>query len=174
MKKIKIFTPDQVNVTNNAAALAEDLVSDFFKMSASQWLTRRYDIKTLKELSSDEIVDGPFAQIVRYSGRRQDTSLGSSTYDFYKICIQDHSIIAVLEKSADIGLFPFILYIITHELIHIIRFSKFLQSFDASPDEIYTEEIRVHDLTKKILGNVQTPGLDPVVLFYQDWRFGRK
>jgi len=174
MEKIKIFTPDQVKITNSAAALAEDLVSDFYKMSASQWLTRRYDIKTLGELSADEIVDGPFAQIVRYSGRRQDTSLGSSTYDFYKICVQDHSILSVLEQFDDIKLFPFILYIIIHELIHIIRFSRFLQNFDAAPNEVYTEEIRVHDLTKKILKNVQSPGLKRVVLFYQDWRFGMK
>ena len=170
MEKIKKFNPDQVEIINEAAGMAEELVSDFFKISASQWSKRRYDVKTLVELSGNEIVHGPFAQVIRYSGRRGDTSLGSSTYDFYKICVQDHAILAVTEKSGGIKLFPFTLYIITHELVHIIRFSKFLQSFDASPCEIYEEEIRVHDLTNGILKNVRLAGLRKVMRFYHEWR----
>lgn len=154
----------------NAAAMAEELASDFFKMSASQWLKRRYDIKTSKDLSKNEIIQGPFAQIIRYSGRRRGDCLGSSAYDFYKICVQDHSILTVLEQFSDMKLFPFALYIIIHELVHIIRFSRFLQNFDASPDEIHDEEVRVHELTADILKDVRTPGIGDVVKFYRKWR----
>jgi hypothetical protein len=170
MEKLKTFAPPQVEVVKNAAAMAEELVSDFFKMSASQWLKRRYDIKTSKDLSKDEIIQGPFAQIIRYSGRRRGDSLGSSVYDFYKICVQDHSILAVLDQFPGMRLFPFALYIIIHELIHIIRFSRFLQNFDASPDEIHDEEVRVHELTADILKGVQTPRIREALEFYRKWR----
>ena len=77
---------------------------------------------------------------------------------------------STIEGSNGIELFPFSLYIITHELIHIVRFSKFLQSFDASAEERMAEEKRVHYRTHKILEPVQIAGLQNVLEFYNDWR----
>jgi hypothetical protein len=169
MQRVKCFDPDQLKIVNNAVAMAEELVSNHYKMSASQWLGPRYDVKTLAELNPEEIVEGPFAQIIRYKGRRKNTSLGSATYDFYKICLQDHTIQSTVEDSPGIELFPFSLYIITHELIHIVRFSKFLQSFEASAQERMAEEKRVHQGTHEILKPVQLAGLQNVLEFYNDW-----
>ncbi len=165
----KPFNAQQIKIVNDAVAMAEELVSNYYKMSASQWLGPRYDVKTLAELSPEEIIDGPFAQIIRYRGRRRDTSLGSATYDFYKICLQDHTILATIEKAPGFELLPFTLYIITHELIHIVRFSKFLQHFEASEAERMKEEKRVHQRTHEILQPVQIPGLKDVLAFYRHW-----
>ncbi|MCF8067905.1 MAG: hypothetical protein K9L30_04905 [Desulfobacterales bacterium] len=167
---IETYSPEQINIVTDSTKLAEELVSNYFKLSTSQWLRQKYDVKTLAELQPEEIVYGPFAQIVRYEGRKSDTALGSSNYDFYKICFQDHAVLSVLNKMADIQLFPFSLYIITHELVHIVRFSKFLQNFDASPDEKLAEEKRVHDITHKILKKVKVDGIDDVFRFYIKWR----
>jgi hypothetical protein len=71
--------------------------------------------------------------------------------------------------SPGIELFPFSLYIITHELIHIVRFSKFLQNFEASAQERMDEEKRVHQRTHEILKPVQIDGLQNVLDFYNDW-----
>ena len=169
MHRLKGFGAEQIKIVNNAVAMAEELVSNHYKMSASQWLGPRYDVKTLADLNPEEIIDGPFAQIVRYKGRRKNTSLGSATYDFYKICLQDHTIRSTLEAAPGIALFPFSLYIITHELIHIVRFSKFLQNFEASDRERMAEEKRVHQRTHLILQPVQVTGLASVLEFYNDW-----
>ena len=170
MTRLNCFGSEQIKTVNNAVAMAEELVSNHYKMSASQWLGPRYDVKTLKELDRAEIIDGPFAQIIRYKGQRKNTSLGSATYDFYKICLQDHTIQSTLEKTPGIRLLPFSLYIITHELIHIVRFSKFQQSFEASDEERMAEEKRVHHRTHDILKPVQMDGLTKVLEFYNDWR----
>jgi hypothetical protein len=170
METLATFNPEQIGIVNKAVALAEELVSNYYKMSASQWLHRRYDIKTLAELAPDEVVEGPFAQIVRYEGRHRDRALGSSTYDLYKICLQDHAILAVLEKKLNLQLLPFVLYIVTHELIHIVRFSRFLQYFDAAADERLAEEKRVHVKTHEILEPCSLPGLGEVLEFYNEWR----
>ena len=167
--ELEKFKSEQLNTVNNAAAMAEELVSNAYKMSENQWLRRRYDISTLAELKSEEIVHGPFAQIIRFSGRLKGSSLGSSTYDYYKICLQDHSILAALTQTPAMNLFPLALYITTHELIHIVRFSKFLQNFDASPDETLEEEKRVHAKTHKILDQVNIVGLSAVFKFYSKW-----
>jgi len=150
--------------------MAEELVSEHFKMSASEWLRPKFDVKTGTDLSADEIVPGPFAQVIRYEGRLKNASLGSSSYDYYKICLQDHEILSALDQHAQLKLLPFVLYIVTHELIHIVRFSKFLQSFNAKPKERMREEARVHELTHDILHPVSISGMDDVLHFYIKWR----
>lgn len=164
-----MFSDEQLRIVDDTVSMAEDLVSNYYKMSASQWQRLKYDIKTLQDLHDDEIVHGPFAQVIRYEAKRKDTALGSAAYDFYKICLQDHAILKTLEAHPDLRLFPFCLYIVTHELIHIVRFCRFLQNFDASSDEKTAEEIRVHQYTRDILEKMQIPGKIPVFRFYRHW-----
>lgn len=164
------FDADQLQAVNTAVAMSEELVSNHYKMSASQWLRPKYDVKTLIELDENEIVQGPFAQVVRYVGKREDSVLGSGAYDFYKICLQDHAILIALAEDKQLKLLPFILYIVTHELVHIVRFSKFLQSFDASAEEKLVEEARVHKETRRILAKVQIPGIGSVLEYYRTWQ----
>ena len=153
-----------------AVAVAEEATTNAYKMSSAEWRGRRYDVKTLAELKPNEIVHGPFAQIIRYVGRKTDTSLSSSQYDFYKICLQDHTILSTLTKAPKLRLYPFTLYIVTHELIHVIRFMKFLQAFEASDEEKMLEEVRVHEKTKAILKPARVPGMDTVFDFYRAWQ----
>ena len=163
------FDAAQIREVNHAVSLAEEIVSNAYKMSATQWLRRRYDVKTLVDLSDAEIVSGPFAQVIRYEGQKSDTSLGSAAYDFYKICLQDHTIRDTLDKHPDLNLMPFVLYIVTHELIHIVRFSQFLQSFQATPAEMMAEEHRVHRQTRELLENIRVAGMDAVLGFFVRW-----
>ena len=174
LQELKKFNKNQIEIINNSVALAEELVSDYYKMSASQWLRGRYDVKTLADLTKDEIIHGPFAQIIRYEAKKKDTLLGSSTYDFYKICLQDHSILATLARTPQMQLFSFSLYILTHELIHIVRFGRFLQSFNATEDEKMEEETRVHEQTYQILKSLRIPSLNEVFRFYIKWRTDKK
>jgi hypothetical protein len=170
MERLQCFHPEELKVVNEAVAVAEELTSNAYKMSFAEWRHRRYDIKTLADLSPEEVVEGPFAQIVRYVGCKARTSLGSSRYDLYKICLQDHSILGTLREFASLSLFPFALYIVTHELIHVIRFTKFLQAFDAPLEEKMREETRVHERTWEILKPASIPGMAAVFEFYKAWQ----
>lgn len=164
------FSAEQLATVSQAAAMAEELVSNHYKMSPSEWKRRRYDFKTLAELSPDEIAEGPLAQIIRYEGKPRNAFLNSSAYDFYKICFQDHAILNLLAQNPFIMLYSLVLYIATHELIHIVRFSKFLQNFHASPDEKQAEEKRVHDKTHEILSGVKISGIPEVIDISKGWQ----
>jgi len=170
MEALQRFQEDELKVVNEAVAVAEEMTSNAYKMSFSEWRRRRYDIRTIADLSPEEIIHGPFAQIIRYVGRKAKTSLSSSMYDFYKICLQDHNILSILNESPGLHLFPFTLYIVTHELIHVIRFTKFLQAFDASPQEKVEEEARVHEISRAILEPARIGVMDPVFEFYRAWQ----
>jgi len=158
---LQYFDNTQIAIINESVSMAEELVGNAYKMSVSQWRGLRYDVKTLADLSSEEIVFGPYAQVIRYAKHR-DSSMGFIAYDFYKICVQDHAVISLICQYPEIRLFPFSLYIIIHELIHIVRFRKFLQHSDASPEEKLAEEKRVFDKTHDILSSVRLEGLDIV------------
>jgi hypothetical protein len=167
--RLVMFSDEELQMVNDTVSTAEELVSDYYKMSASQWQRLKYDIKTLRQLQDDEIVHGPFAQVIRYEAKRKDAALGSAAYDFYKICLQDHAILGAIRQYPELRLSPFCLYIVAHELIHIVRFGRFLQNFDASEDEKMAEEIRVHQNTREILSPLQMPGKKAVFRFYHQW-----
>ncbi len=169
MENLEKFNKDQIQVINRSISMAEDLVSNYYKMSINQWLQAKYDVKTLEDLSSNEVVDGPFAQVIKYVGRKKESVLSSSNFDYYKICIQDHAIISELERSPDLKLFPFVLYVIIHELVHIVRFSRFIHFFDATKKEKIKEETAVHGRTKEILDPYSIEGVTDVLKFYNNW-----
>ena len=166
---LAVFTSDQLEIISKSTLMAEDLVSNSYKLSSGRWLKKKYDIKTMADLCPDEIVHGPFAQILHYKGQPMGSSLESNSYDFYKICLQDHSILTITDKFSNIRLFPFSLYIIIHELIHVVRFISFAQNFYASHDEKMTEEQRVHEKTHQVLQEIKVPGLEEVFDFYRQW-----
>jgi len=170
MQGLQHFKADEFKIVNDAVAIAEEITSNAYKLSPAEWGRQRYDIKTLADLAPYEVVHGPFAQIIRYVGRKPETSLSSSGFDFYKICLQDHTIYSALKKFPGLRLLPFVLYIVTHELIHVIRFTKYLQAFDASAKEKIIEEARVHEKTRAVLRSAQIPGMGVVFDFYRAWQ----
>jgi hypothetical protein len=159
------FNEKQINNMYKAADIAEELVSNAYQLSARQWQKTPYDIKTLVDLEQDEVVDIPYAQLVRYQARKKRSVLSSARYDYYKICVQDHNILSAYYNNQAINLFPFFLYIITHELIHIVRFSRFLHLFHATDHERMIEEKKVHCKTKELLRNLRISSIKPVIDF---------
>ena len=89
---------------------------------------------------------------------------------FFKICIQDHVIDKAVKRDKEIGLFPLTAYIVTHELIHVVRFAKFLQRFDSTAAEQDIEEKRVHALTYDLLQPSRIQGLPEVLAAFKDCR----
>lgn len=163
---LDVFNEKQIEIVNNTLELAEDIVSGFYKMSPTQWLRNRYEVKTLVDLKENEKIDGPFAQIIKYSGYLKNSSLGSEYFDLYRICIQDTAILRLIEERPDIALSPLLIYIQVHELVHIVRFGKFEQFFHANTNDRIIEETRVHRVTQEILQKNYIDGLESVFAYY--------
>lgn len=171
----KYFNREELQKVDEAVKISEELVNNFFKMSSGQWLRNRYDIKTAGDLDRHEHVQGPFAQVIKYEARKKEIPLGSSSYTLYKVCLQDDAILSTVQKK-DLLLEPFLLYILSHELVHIIRFSKYKQRYENKNESDVTldEERQVHLLTYEILKPFPISGLMKVFEFYKDWRIGNR
>lgn len=160
------FHPQDKESLKEAGVIAEEMTFDFFKLSPAHWRRSRYDILTLEGLSREEISPHAHALVAKYKGCPLNASLQSAFFDFYRVCLQDHNILKTLEVSPDLSLFPLLLYIVTHELVHVIRFSQFLALFEAATEEKAREEARVHQLTQKILAPLNFLDLPPVIRYY--------
>lgn len=171
MQIVRYFSAQELLKVDDAVNVAEETVNNFYKMSSAQWLKNRYDIKTAKDLFSHERVDGPFAQVIKYEGRKKDVPLGSSSFSLYKVCLQDYAILALVSTRKELLLEPFLLYILTHELVHIVRFLKFEHRYENKNEADLTldEERKVHQLTHIILKPVPVSGLSKIFEFYKDW-----
>lgn len=162
------FQAEEIGVLARAIEMSEELISDFYKISTSEWKRYRYDIQSLRDLHDEEVTDFAFAQIRRYLRRPGERMRGSEPGDFFKICIQDHVIRKAVERDRHIGLFPLTTYVITHELIHVVRFARFIQRFDSTASEQEQEETRVHALTFELLQKRPIEGLPEVLAAFSD------
>jgi hypothetical protein len=166
-----MFNQEQIQVVSKAVEIAEDVTANYFKISTGQWKYARYDIRTLAELKAEEITEYAFAQIIRYTRKSDHTLPRERHYDFFKICLQDHNILAAVDRDEPLQLFPLVVYVVTHELVHVVRFCKFLQNFEADLPERQKEEKQVHKITQQALSRLNLPDLDHVLRAYQDYRF---
>ncbi|MBW1980237.1 MAG: hypothetical protein JRJ12_03370 [Deltaproteobacteria bacterium] len=167
--EIKSFSTAELQIVAQAVEIAEDVTANYFKISTSQWKHVRYDIRTLADLRFEEIVKGAFAQITRYSRYPISQPRTGRQYDYFKICLQDHNMIAAAERDEKLHLLPLAVYVVTHELVHVVRFCKFLQRFDTGPEERQKEEARVHAITSAALSPLRLSHLDYVLAAYRNY-----
>lgn len=156
-----------------ALVIAEEMTSDFFKLTHGHWLKARYDILTLKQLTREEVSPHALALLAKYHGLPPDRSLKSAAFDYYRICLQDHNILKALNNGQGLEPLPLFCYILTHELVHVVRFSRFQARFEAPEEEKLAEERRVHCLTRQILAPLGFLNVTPLVRYYEHhWQGG--
>jgi hypothetical protein len=135
-------------------------------LSGDQFKKNKYDVKTLAYLDQQEIQDGTFAHLCKYSYEKPDVFAGSGKdgFDFYRICLQDNIILDAVDRANTFIKFsPLMLYIAVHELIHVTRFGNGAVDFNASQEEKEQEEKIVHKLTRSALQQVQQNHLEIVL-----------
>ena len=86
----------------------------------------------------------------------------------YIIFLQDNQILKAIQRDRKVKLLPLLAYIITHELVHIVRFCKFQVMFETQQKEkrIREEEI-VHETTNEILSGLSLPNLPYILGSYK-------
>ncbi|MFZ0448915.1 MAG: hypothetical protein WAL98_06705 [Desulfatiglandaceae bacterium] len=159
----------ELSTVSEALDVAEDKTGNFFKFSFGQWKRHRYDIRTLESLTPDAI--SAYALAVLRKGSMMGTlDWKNKEEDFYFICLQDHLILGALNRDEELELLPFLIYIFTHELVHVVRFCNFLQRYDIPKVNKEREERVVHATTFEILKNLSLPKMDYVLSSYREHR----
>ncbi len=162
MPSLVLFDDKGLKRVCEALQVAEDRVSDYYWLTQTSWRRYAYEVKTLAQLDRKQISDRALAQVLRF--RQPPSRDGYRSRDFFRICLQDQNI---LRRTAGQGnpelLFPLLVYILAHELVHIVRFYRFQHLFETTLDQIALEEARVHGITTELLQGVSLPGLNGII-----------
>ncbi len=167
---LRPFDGVDISLVSESLGIAEERTGDFYKFSFGQWKRHRYDVRTLLALREDEIALHAFALLNKCSRVTSDFESTWRKHDFYFICLQDHQIIKALRRDKELRLLPLLVYVFTHELVHIVRFCNFSQRFDICGDRREKEESVVQSTTFEILENLPLPGIDYILDAYQSHR----
>jgi hypothetical protein len=145
---------------SRAAKLAENLTCDFFSLPSNEWKTNPYRILTIRNVSRDFHIDQVFAHVVRIQSPNK-ASLKDKGPDKYGVVLQDPYILRELFRTESLDLWPLALYVMTHELTHIVRFKKFDVNFFSCESGRSHEETVVDQLTRDMLtGTVSSKNID--------------
>ena len=168
------FSPAERSCVAETFTYAERLTGKHFGIVPSQGFAHLYDVKTLAQLENHEVHETAFAKLCRYSSQRDRDREPLREFHFYRICLQDNRILdAVQRGSSFIKLVPLILYIATHELVHILRFERGESDFDMPVRERTKEETTVDAITRSILSPMAGHGLNLVLDCFGDgYRIG--
>jgi hypothetical protein len=96
------------------------------------------------------VTDTALAHTVCYGFRREAGPLVLEEGDFYRICLQDNRILDAARET-EMRLGPLLTYVLTHELVHVVRFGQQLQRVDLPYELRQHEERRVEKTTRAIL-----------------------
>jgi hypothetical protein len=159
------FGLNEMVILGQAMEVAEERVSEYFRLSGACWLRYPYEVRTLEQLAPVEISPVALAQVLKLRRPPGEDDLRGK--DFFRICLQDHNLVGVVRrKFANDLLLPLLTYVMVHELVHVVRFCSFQHLFEASEEDKIREEVRVHAAAALILGRVKIAGLDRVVSLY--------
>jgi len=166
------FDPAERLQVTRASARAEELTRDFYRIPGHERGRFPYDVSTL----ADDPGPRPrvFADLVRVV-RPASARARRAERQIYRIRLRDDELLAAAEGAEEVGLSPLLLYVLTHELVHVVRFESELATFeDESAERRGVEEKRVHEITKKVLEPLEDALLRTVVdRYFTDERRGR-
>lgn len=144
---------------------ARELTGDHYHLGAEDARRMPVEIRTLVDLEDFEIQAGDVLAYIARLGYN-DSRFGRRR-DLYQVNLLDHNILGKLKHSEDLNFSALLLYVLTHELVHVIRFLKFMTPFYQSDSDHDQEEGRVHGLTQSILRRVPVSGMSSVLEKYR-------
>ncbi len=160
------FSGRQRGMLRGLFCLSREITGEHFRLGEHELQNMPCEVCTLEDLSGEEIhPHRVLADIARYEfidkgrGRKRD---------LYRINLQDHNILELLRsRRRELGFSPLLLYVLTHELVHVVRFLKFLTPFHVADQKRLEEEARVHDITQALLKKLPWPGMTEVLSHFE-------
>ena len=129
-----------------------ELADRLFFANTRESIRGSYDVQTSEPAVVREKDEDAFARLMRLESA--DRVL------HYRVCLYDDEIIRFLDENVGTDMLTFIVYIMTHELLHIDRIRKGLADFDSSSHE---EEVIVDNLTRIFMAKFPVTGRSKVI-----------
>jgi hypothetical protein len=151
---IRSFGDTELGALDQAVGIAREMTGHYFGLP-DDWFERvSHQVCTLRELRGQEVLGaGKLAQI-RKLHRILDEPDAFLRFQrvcpHYRICLQDHNILALLRERAVLAPRDLLLHVLLHEYVHLVRFGRWEQAYEAGPESAAEEEGRVAEIARSI------------------------
>jgi hypothetical protein len=155
------FTTEQCRAVSSALTEAERLIGRYYCIPPRGWLRLPYDVLTQSDDGAHPLPEPVLAETRRVE---RLPGAGRAPYAFYRIQLNDESILAAADRACMASdLRPFLSYILTHEMVHLVRLEAILDGSTAAllPREV--EEQRVERICHEVLRISADPGIRSLV-----------
>jgi hypothetical protein len=145
------FSPPQRSLVFRALCEAEERTSGYYCIPPFRWDRLRYDLLTRIDHEWEPLPEPMLARV-----RCLQSTAQKRLFDFYRIELNDQGILEAAERENLLGdLYPFLVYILTHEMVHLVRLSSILEELPATlPSFDESEEQRVQRISRRILKDI--------------------
>jgi hypothetical protein len=168
---MEYFGRRELAIAREKLSEAESLLSEYYCIPGREWPLYPYGVRTLVDLDEMADYEEVLASVAKYE-ISSPIRMTRSRFDYYEIRLQDHNILSASSRRGDgISFEPLMLYVLTHELVHVFRFANLPQRFFADEKEKVREERQVHRITSNILRMKNESGLTPVLEAYDEYPF---
>lgn len=146
---------------------SEQYLDRFYRFSPREWFNFCYSIETGFTIKDNVPHSSIFAEV-----KKLDPIIKKCSDEFqrdqYIVCLFDKNIINVLKRRSSLELYPLMVYILTHELVHIARFSQKLYPFECFDFKSHKkEEEKVHNITFQMLKSFKMKTLEDIASLYK-------
>lgn len=155
------FGDPELEMLRDIQPLAEELVGEYFQLTSFGPIKRCYDVITLQEKASECVEPQALAKLCRYDRSERPIDGSQRVSRFYRIALQDDAILGRVTEG--LKLRALLLYVLVHELIHIVRFESFQVFYDTTESTRMDEEITVHHLATQVLKSIWDQDIESVV-----------
>jgi len=154
------FTPDQKKLVIHALGEAEEQTSRYYCIPPFRWQQLQYDLLTGDDREWIPLPEPILAQLQLF---HRFSPVSKSTSEFYRIQLNDPSILMAAERELLVSdLYPFLVFILTHEMVHLVRLSSLLNV--THPDKAAeSEEMRVQHISRQIFSKTNYHGMKGVI-----------
>lgn len=135
----------------NVIRVGSDIADSIVLRNTRTDFKNRYDVSTSADGNLSECLSDAFA------GLMSCESDGRILH--YRICLNDEDIMKFLRQNSEIDMLTFLVFVMTHELVHIHRFSRGEADFERVSHD---EEIVVDNLTRLFLAKNPPAGRERV------------
>lgn len=151
-KGVLQFSTPQRSLVIRALDEAEERTSGYYCIPPFRWEQLRFDLLTRADHGWEPLPETMLAQVRHLQGINC-----KSPFDFYRIELDDHSILTAADReNLTSQLYAFFVYILTHEMVHLVRLSTILENGLHSLISCNeSEETRVQHISRRILSGSQ-------------------
>jgi hypothetical protein len=145
------FSREQRRMAIRALGEAEDHTSSYYCIPPHRWQQFRYDLLTRQDTEWEPLPEVVLARVqcIAKVHPRQ-----SQAFDFYRIQLNDPSILsAAVRENLGKSLYHFLVYILTHEMVHLVRLTSILGHEKDIAPSLDSEETRVQKISRQILSH---------------------